>query len=286
MTYDLGDFEGGPSGGNVLRARGDAINSLSPTAVATFLTCPEKYRQSYLLGNWGPTYPAMVLGSAYHHALRMNDEQKQWSGTDVGLAELATFYEDGWNQAASSNGIEWGKADADEVYDLGWRMALSYFQSVSCDVFPVGVEERVWWRVDGVPVPIVGYLDVRHEHDGQRRIIDRKTIDKTGRMQSPKPSWRVQALIYMTAFASFDFEWHVHGKDAPGRVLTPTGTPSLLLRNTRARRETAETLVRMAWTQMEELSGRYGHGQPWPGAIVQGDTCGRCSYRRRCYWWR
>lgn len=263
------------------REGGDPLRTLSPSAISTLLTCPEKYRQGYMLGNWAKPSGHTVLGNAYHHARRRNYEQKVYSGEDLPMEELLDAYDQGWTLAVERDEVAWRDLDPDATYQLGVAMSRKYHETVSPLVTPVGVEERLEFSVDGVPLVIRGVVDVR---TAEMTILDTKT-DAKGAKQ-PKPEWRPQAMIYLAAWPEYDFEWHVHSKGGKLDIWTPRQSKELRWSNTNGRRRAAEMIVAQAWNTLSDLYERYGIHHPWPGnGLVHGFACKGCTHRARCPWW-
>lgn len=263
----------------IVRADGTTLHTLSASAISRLLTCPEQYRQSYMLGNWPRPLWFTVLGSAYHHARRINYEQKVFSGEDLPIDEVLTAYAEGWIHALRDD-IQWRDQDSAEAFSIGADMTRVYHEKVSPTVKPVAVEERFELKVPGVPLLVKGVIDVRDE---RMVLIDTKTQDKGAKQ--PKPDWRPQAFIYCAARPGYDFEWHVQSR---GNLAcwTPLNAPQLRMANTAPRRRAAERLVQHAYSLLVDLYGRYGLDEPWPGnGLVHGFACKGCSYRSRCFWW-
>ena len=263
------------------RADGERLRSLSASSISRLLTCPEQFRQSYILGRWPPANGNTVLGNAYHSARQTNYEQKIYSGHDLPWKEVGDAYHAGWKKAASEE-VVWRDADQNELYWLGFEMSRLYHVHVSPNVQPVAVEEWFELEVPGVPVPVRGKIDVRDAG----AMIDTKT-DAKGAKQ-PQPGWRPQAYIYCAARPGYDFEWHVHSKGGKLLIWTPQspGAAGLHFANTRARRTAAETMVRHAWQLLVHLYTSYGIDDVWPGnGLVHGFACKFCFYKSKCAYW-
>lgn len=283
MSSFAQDFAEPPSADfqlGIRKADGNFISQLSPSAISLLFTCPEKFRLTRLLQRPEKASGAIVLGSAYHHARQLNYEQKLTSGKDLPLQDVFAAYDQGWGLALAAQEIVWGKEDAGALKTLGAEMVKIYHRKLSPRVQPIAVEERFAALVPGVPLALVGRVDVIDE-DGT--IIDTKT-DKEGATQ-PRPEWRVQALCYMAAFPEHDFAWHVHSKSGTLRLYWPEKYPKLRLGWTPAKRRTAELVVRGAWDMLSDFYRRYGLEQPWPGtALTNPYACRQCSQRSSCVW--
>jgi len=265
----------------IIRHDGEPLYQLSASSISTLLTCPEKFRISYLHGIWPKSSGATVLGNAYHHARQVNYEQKVFSGADLPPQAIGAAYDEGWQNAVSDE-IQWRDSDPLELWALGKRMALQYHEKISPSVVPVAVEERFKLEIPGVGVPVVGRIDVRDA----TTMIDTKTQDKGAK--KPEPGWRPQAFLYCAARPGYDFEWHVHAKSGQTVIWTPRMKDAKGLRfaNTSARRHAAEQIARHAWGLLVHLYDSYGIQQPWPAhGLVHGFACKWCSYKGRCWGW-
>jgi CRISPR/Cas system-associated exonuclease Cas4 (RecB family) len=61
--------------------------SLSPSQVSTYMTCPAKWHFRYLIGLSEPTTGALALGKAFHGTLARNFRQKWSTGRDMETQE-------------------------------------------------------------------------------------------------------------------------------------------------------------------------------------------------------
>jgi hypothetical protein len=270
---------GGNLFGGVERVDGKFLNTLSASSISTLMTCPEKFRLSYLLLKWPKASSATTLGHAYHYALQRNFEQKVYSQKDLPIADVLDAYDEGWGQALDQD-INWRDDDQGAIKTLGAEMLRGYHAKLSPTVQPIAVEEYFERLIPGVPVPLIGRIDLMAEG----MIVDRKT-DKQGATKA-RPEWRVQALCYLSAFPGQNFAWHVQSKNGALRTYGPDKNPGLLLHNTPGTQRTAQRLVVSAWEMLSDYYARYGLEQPWPGvALTHPYACFGCSHRQKCVWW-
>lgn len=256
------------------------LQTLSPSAIKTFLGCPERFRRSYLKREWEPMGAALLLGRAYHHARQHNYEQKIWSGEDLPVRDVLQAFHAGWERELNHD-VKWKKTDKPEMLrQIGAQMTEVYHRQISPTVHPVAVEERFHVEIPGVGVPFVGRVDVR---TAEGRILDTKTSTKP--KTEPEAEWRIQAMGYMAALPAYDFAWHVQTKDKGFPVNTPATHPKLLMVNTPSRRAAAALLVRTVWTQVSALYAEYGVDEPWSGAGLSGFSCRICPFWSTCPYW-
>jgi CRISPR/Cas system-associated exonuclease Cas4 (RecB family) len=96
--------------------------SLSPSQVSTYMTCPAKWYFRYLIGLSEPTTGALALGKAFHGALARNFRQKLSTGRDIDTQELREVFEE-----------EWSLAIADAVSEVGSASGCALmFESCGC----------------------------------------------------------------------------------------------------------------------------------------------------------
>jgi CRISPR/Cas system-associated exonuclease Cas4 (RecB family) len=73
--------------------------SLSPSQVSTYMTCPAKWYFRYLIGLGEPTTGALALGKAFHGTLARNFRQKMSTGRDMETQELRGVVAEEWSSA-------------------------------------------------------------------------------------------------------------------------------------------------------------------------------------------
>lgn len=133
------------------------IEHLSYSSITTFLSCAANWKFKYL--DKLPTFssPELVLGTAVHNAVE---------AYLLGKGELIESYPAAWEMAMSrdANKIFWGTDTQEQVYNEGLRLLSHASVSEGIKALRNGtepkIETKVELRVPGVPVPIVGYIDV------------------------------------------------------------------------------------------------------------------------------
>jgi hypothetical protein len=259
------------------------VGAFSASSVATFLTCPEKFRAKYVLREVSGIGGGAVLGSAFHHARRTGLEHKLSTGQDLTPSDIADAYSDGWEQAIIGRPVEWGSDKPEALKDAGYIMVTKYADEVAPTLEPAEVEVRFNAYVPGVPIPVIGYLDLVTT-DGT--VIDTKTSKSATR--NPLEHWRVQALIYMNARRS-TFEWHTISRprksDGECTIHTPATSPSMRLVATAGRINAGGDLVREAAAGVKHLMTTRGPYEVWPGTgILHSYACSTCDHRPSCRW--
>lgn len=283
------------------------IEHISASGLKLFAKCPEQYRRRYIKGERIPPDAALLWGRADHTAIEHNFEQKKATYTDLTIAEIKQVFaaeiDAAVDEAGGVSEVDWGKevkgkgarAKArDDLLYRGEKLVGQYHQEVCPVVQPLEVEESFEVRLPGIPVPIVGRLDLVAEVAGNLtggfdpnavtkavRIIDRKTSGK--KVSKPESEWRVQAGIYML-HRWLPHEWHLSVKTKDPYVYRDEETlllkPSPLLRRQIGMQ--LEYLVR----QIGYSYITYGPDEPWDGAILHQWACSYCGFRPTCQWWK
>lgn len=267
---------------------------LSASQITMFQRCPEQWRRRYLLGQVERPGGALVWGSADHYAHEQNFTQKIVSHEDIPVADVKEAFAEGFERAIERNGgtteVVWGDDKPDDLKDRGVKLVEAYHGQVSPTVQPVQVEQRFEARIPGVPVPVIGYIDIETELAG----IERKTAK--AKTTSIKPGWRIQGLLYQSVIRK-PVDWHVSVKTKTPSIYTPPmvpagepfgteiGEPGLRLAMNPALVAATARLVKNAATTLVSFYNTFGPDEPWPGAITHDWACNYCGYRKNCDWW-
>lgn len=214
------------------------------------------------------------MGTANHAAAEFNFTQKIQTGTDLPVKEVVEFYQDkAVPEAVENNG---GK-DEIEAYDenklrlTGSRMVELYRTEVSPRVHPIGVEEWCEVQLPGVPVPVVGKIDVV-ENDN---TVDLKTSAR--KKTSVAEGWVIQGRIYQL-FKPVGVEWHVVTSASTPQVFTPLEEPGLWQSFNGQNTETTIHLIRTIAQQIEHLYSTIGPDETWPLTGIINRSCGWCGF--------
>lgn len=255
---------------------------LSATRLSMFQRCPEQYRRRYILGQKERPGAAMVWGSADHYAHEQNFTQKITSGEDISDADVQLAFAEGFDQAVERGGgeaeVEWGFDKPGALKDAGAKLVSVYHAQVSPRIQPTAVEEKFSVALPGVPVPVIGYVDVKTAGEA----IERKTAK--AKQPKPKPDWRIQGLLYQ-AVDGRPVDWHVSVKTKLPAVYTPLEEVALKLPVNARTVDATKVLVRTISQAMLAYWRMYGPSEPWPGAITHPWACDFCGFRKDCAWW-
>lgn len=143
------------------------LEHLSYSSISTYMLCPRNWKFKYLDGIPTASSPALVFGSAFHATVEAIIKAKA-AGETIDVAEKWAF-QWAWE---TTKATDWGAELPEEYSNLGLRM-LSHKDTVAMlaeispmvDVDEAGtvvplIERRVELHVPGVPIPVIGYIDI------------------------------------------------------------------------------------------------------------------------------
>ena len=169
------------------------LRQLSPSSMRTYERCPYMYHLRYTERIQVPNTAAQLLGRAVHAVIEIYYKQKREGKTFD--TEAAFDALDDAIDATLHELDEEGRAEVDEMRELGYDLVEYYVEEVAPHIRPHLIEERFRFSVPGVDVPIVGYVDLV-DQDGT--VIDHKTAS------SPFPedylAQDVQLLTYSLGY--------------------------------------------------------------------------------------
>jgi hypothetical protein len=256
---------------------------LSVTQLNAFLRCERAYQHQYILGEKPPASSDQVLGSAVHGAIAWAALQVEPVVPDEAGAY---FREYEWpNQVEDSGGVQeitWDNSSEVEAFpSLGARMVEVYAEQVIPRLEVAEVEKRFELSLPGVPIPIVGFLDIVQQ--GTRPAIDIKTSKRA--QNTILPGWLLQGRVYQLA-EERDIDWHVLTKQVSPQVVTCVQSPALLQTYSEVQaRRTVEIVERLAW-RINHCYAIYGEDRDWNWTGVSHTfACTKCHWRGDCPGW-
>ncbi len=257
---------------------------LSASSLSMFSRCPEQWRRVYMLGERQRPGAALIWGAADHSAHELNFRQKIDSHEDLKVDDVRTAFADAFDRKVEREGgtseIEWGNDQPGDMKDKGVALVTVYHNHVSPRVQPVAVESDIAIELPGVPVPIIGRIDVTTAVD----VVERKTAARKDTLAT-KPQWRLQGSIYAIA-TGLPVSWHVAAKTKLPAVYTPFDTEGLRLEPTVTLMTSTELRIQRTVWQMLEMIAKFGPDETWPsGAPDYGWACGYCGFRPTCAHW-
>jgi hypothetical protein len=154
-----------------------------------WLSCPASWKFKYVDKIQTIATPALTFGSAIHTAVEqyLVREDKNLKPTD--------FWSPAWAAALEKQPTNWGEDTPEQHFNEGVRI-LSNEQIIYNlnTLTAVKIEEMITLRVPGVPIPIIGYIDIQTQ-DGVPG--DFKTSARS--WTADKAQAETQSLFYLAA---------------------------------------------------------------------------------------
>lgn len=178
------------------------IDHLSYSSINTYLYCPENWRRKYIAEEPVKLSPVLVFGSAFHSTV----ETLITEGGDS-----LSIWGEKWAAAQKEQNIYWGEETPEQYYNDGVRMfsnktLLAEIRKIipGRDESGAKIERKVELCVPGVPIPIIGYIDVILS-DGIPADI--KTSARSWTDDQAQDS--LQSLFYLAALnqAGIEINW-------------------------------------------------------------------------------
>lgn len=247
------------------------IEKLSASAISCFISCPEQYRQKYLLKKRDSMNSARFVGIVDHKTHEENFRQKIHSGEDLTPDEMYKSYSDNWESTTNHEGEPAWDEDPIKTFQKGQKMIALYHEKVSPLIQPIAVEQRFEETIKGVPVPVVGYVDV----ETKDLIRERKTAGT--KLSDPKTAWRFQGRIYQLALEK-PITWDIVTKQVTPQVVTAQEAPNLFMPI--QNKDFTVRLIQQAAASMTDIYDRYGADSPWPtnGLYAEAWKCNFCQW--------
>lgn len=149
-------------------------SSISPTKLRAYSWCPLAYRYRFIDRLRFPPTPESLLGSALHVMMEANFRYKRRSHSDLTIEELEEVFDGAWDRdlPGQTDNPRFSRENFDVARELGYAMTTFFRDTVAPNVKPHLVEHRFKFMMDGVPVPIIGQVDLV---DTSGTVIDHKT---------------------------------------------------------------------------------------------------------------
>lgn len=270
---------------------------LSVSQVQMLERCEEQYRERYVLGKKQRPGAALIIGSAFHKAQEANFGLVIEQGAAMEERQLLGAYHAAWDAELDKYGgvneVVWDKEKPDTVRRNGEEVTLLYASRVAPKYQPTHVEHKFEVVVPGVPVPVVGMVDLLAIHSpatastpgsgGGAIAADYKTSARAQR--TLKPEWKFQGEVYQYA-VNRPIEWHVVVKGTKPNVITPADSPDLFQFEESGTRPFVERKFRDAAARIAWLMREYGPDEPWPTTgYLHPWACGFCGFKTDCIAW-
>jgi hypothetical protein len=172
------------------------IEHLSYSSITMYLDCPEAWRRKYIAQEPTRKTSALAFGSAFHGTVERMIQKRSYDWTTIWSEEFGKAFQD---VAFEPN------ETPEQHYNEGVRLlshedvktAIQSIQPKSSD----HIEKKVELHVPGVPVPVVGYIDIILA-DGTP--ADFKTSARSWTQDQANNS--LQTLFYLAAMNQMGFE--------------------------------------------------------------------------------
>lgn len=258
------------------------LEFLSASSLSKAVSCPELWRRRYLLHEKEGFGVDRFFGSVDHATIAGYMDDKKRNGLVWSVEQLMGAYAWCWDdelKKAEDHGepAEWGITDPKKLSDSGKLLVDAYVKQAADLVDPIAIESRFEEKLPGIPIPVIGYIDL----ETPDRIVERKTAKK--RVSAPQPNWRFQGRIYQLAQRK-PVSWHVSVRKVHPEVITdlslPVGNPDQTV-----------VLIQQIYRMLEGFWQRYGSRSPWPTTgTLHPWLCGKCGFgpslQASCVAWR
>lgn len=243
------------------------LERLSATSLAAAIQCPEMFRQKYVLKTPEKNFGARFVGTVDHKISRWLAEHKLHGYVDPPIDGL---HKQAWDNTLEEDGEpDWRDDDPIKMALISNQMAHLYWEQVLQFAPVVAVEQRIEFKVAGVPSKIVGYVDI-FEAD---QIRERKTTDK--KTTKPKAKWLLQGLIYQRA-TGLPVRWDIVTRQATPQLYLCEDHEDLYLPYRDGK--FVDQMITDTAKRLNDLYSRYGSDQPWPTEGLMSDwLCSYCS---------
>lgn len=179
------------------------VEHLSYSSISMYLDCPEAWRRKYIQQEPTKKTSALAFGSAFHGTVERIIQNTQCDWQSIWKEEFGkAFTEDTFLESDET---------PEQHYNEGLRiLSNNEVQSAITAIKPrrddagAMIERKVELRVPGVPVPVIGYIDVVLE-DGTP--ADFKTSARSWTQDQANNS--LQTLFYIATLnqAGFEVNW-------------------------------------------------------------------------------
>ena len=252
------------------------IQHLSYSSASAYLRCGRNWKFRYLDRIPAPTSPALLFGGVFHSTIEAYIRNVSKGGESAALTEI---WERQWTSklAQEADNVAWGDETPDALRAEGVRMLQTpeiarTIKGVTPLVSRNGhihIEDFVELEVSGVPVPVVGYIDII-DSDGVPG--DFKTASRAWSERAAQGE--LQPLFYLAALRQAG---HSGNPEMRFRhyVFTKTRNPAAQVIETRRKPQEIEflfELVREVWRGIEA------------GVFVPNPMTWKCSPKYCEYW--
>jgi putative RecB family exonuclease len=147
------------------------------------------------------TPDSMIYGTVIHHSLECYYFEKKF-GKVLSLKQVHEAFQEFWAmEVKKHDDIQYSKGKNYQSYIIDGKALLSaWYNQLPEDNFNViGVEERFSFEIPGLPIEIIGFIDLLEEEESKKTLIitDFKTSAKA--YSASEIDKNMQLLIYQMA---------------------------------------------------------------------------------------
>jgi len=135
------------------------LEHLSYSSISLYLDCGESWRRKYVEKQPTIVSPALIFGSAFHDTVE--------AAVGDPSADLLKTWTVKWNKRVGEADVAWGADTPEFHHNEGLRILSDQYVQEAIRAIKVGrddmgikVERKVELRVPGVPIPIIGFIDL------------------------------------------------------------------------------------------------------------------------------
>lgn len=214
------------------------IQHLSYSSISTYLTCPEQWRRKYVLRQPSASTPSLIFGGACHNTL------ERYISQEPRALSLSDLWAESWREKLETEPrVAWGEDTPAGLMQDGLRLfGHPDIQAVADGIAPFVddrgpfIERKVEMRVPGVPVPVVGYIDVVTDD-----FVPGDFKTSSAAWSVDKAQDELQPLFYLAALDQMGYK--LDGLRFRHYVFTKTKTPKVQVI------ETAHAWNEVLWLQ-------------------------------------
>ena len=259
----------------VQERQGGIDSYISPSRLNCWLSCPLKFRFTYIDGMRQPTTPSLFLRRVCHGAMETLYRHRQL-GVILGAEEVTRRMLEGWDQATEEDGMSFDDVSEEQALQKqAVDLVTAYIRQMPADepkplAVEVAVESPLIDPATGknLGLPMVGIMDLVLDDADGPLVCDFKTSARSG--EPLETAHEVQLSSYSLLFR------HSQGQDEGGleiRSLVKTKTPKIEIHRYASRTDAHfRRLFAVLHEYIDALdTGRFNY-RP-------GFGCGMCDHR-------
>lgn len=252
---------------------------LSASSINSYMDCGLSYKFSRVDGIPPEfTADALLFGSCIHKALEEFNNAKR-NKHQKSPEELQARFASAWNESVRENeSIQFKKGEsADSLLEKGMTMLAAYYAQNPPNQYKVmGAEIPFSFTMEGLPVPVIGVMDLVEEDEGGNLIItDFKTTSRSFSRKEIDES--LQLTVYSMAVKEFGFSHQeiLLKFDCLIKTRTPKFEQYYTIR-TEADEQRARKKILRVWDGIQKK------------VFIPNDSswkCAGCAYKKHCDSW-